>query len=166
MTNITNTASLEQPAPSFRDVMGAFCSGIVIVSGQGSDPLGFTCQSFTSLSFDPSLISINPARTSSSWPRIRRTGAFGINILAHDQRHLSETFARSGNDKFATVNWREAANGVPIIEGVHAWVACELWEEFDGGDHTIVVGRVVEMDVDTVRQPLLYHRGAYKEATS
>jgi 3-hydroxy-9,10-secoandrosta-1,3,5(10)-triene-9,17-dione monooxygenase reductase component len=145
-----------------REVLGYFASGVVVVTAAGTDgPLGFTCQSFASLSLDPPLISLAPARTSSTWPRIRAAGAFCVNVLADDHEHHSVRFARSGVDRFAGVSWSPGPDGAPILDGVAAWVAATLEHEYDGGDHTIVVGRVRALGADAGRAPLLFHRGRY-----
>ena len=129
--------------------------------GGPDGPLGFTCQSFASLSLDPPLVSLAPARTSSTWPRIRAVGAFCVNVLAAEHEDVSAAFARSGVDKFAGVAWTPAPSGAPVLDGVSAWVDCELWAEYDGGDHTIAVGRVLDLSADPARPPLLYYRGRY-----
>lgn len=143
--------------------MGHFCTGVVVVTSQSEDgPVGFTCQSFTSLSLDPPLISLNPARTSTSWPLIRRRGVFVVNVLADDHAHISNAFARSGGDKFAGVAWSPSPAGMPIINGCCAWVECDLRDEYDGGDHTIAVGHVSALGYAEDRVPLVYHRGGYR----
>jgi 3-hydroxy-9,10-secoandrosta-1,3,5(10)-triene-9,17-dione monooxygenase reductase component len=145
-----------------RDVLGHFASGVVVVTAAGPDgPLGFTCQSFASLSLEPPLVSFAPARTSSTWPRIREVGVFCVNVLADDQQALSAGFARSGVDKFAGVDWRPGPDDAPVLAGTCAWIGCILWREYDGGDHTIVVGRVRDLAADASRLPLLFHRGRY-----
>jgi flavin reductase (DIM6/NTAB) family NADH-FMN oxidoreductase RutF len=145
-----------------RDVLGHFVSGVVVITAQGPDgPLGFTCQSFASLSLDPPLISFSPARTSSTWPRIRDVGSFCVNVLAEDHQEYSNGFARSGTDKFAGVSWNPAPSGSPVLEGVSAWIDCTLWNEYDGGDHTVVLGRVSDLGADATRLPLLFYRGNY-----
>jgi 3-hydroxy-9,10-secoandrosta-1,3,5(10)-triene-9,17-dione monooxygenase reductase component len=145
-----------------REVLGHFVSGIVVITAAGPDgPLGFTCQSFSSLSLEPPLVSFAPARTSSTWPRIREVGAFCVNVLAADHQELSVGFARSGRDKFAGVSWRPGPGGAPRLDGVSAWIDCVLRDEFDGGDHTIVVGHVQDLGADPDRPPLLYYRGRY-----
>jgi 3-hydroxy-9,10-secoandrosta-1,3,5(10)-triene-9,17-dione monooxygenase reductase component len=150
-----------EPA-TMREVLGHFASGVVVVTAAGSSgPLGFTCQSFASLSLDPALISFAPSRTSSTWPRIRAAGAFCVNVLAADQQHLSGGFARSGVDKFAGVSWWPGPHGAPVLDGACAWIGCTLWREYDGGDHTIVAGRVHDLGADATRSPLLFHRGRY-----
>ncbi len=152
------------PVPSrvLREVLGHFVSGIVVITAVGSHgPLGFTCQSFAALSLDPPLISFAAARTSSTWPRIREIGAFCVNVLAADHEGLSAGFARSGVDKFAGVQWRPAPSGAPVLDGVSAWIDCTLWNEYDGGDHTVVVGLVSDLGAEAERSPLLYYRGRY-----
>jgi 3-hydroxy-9,10-secoandrosta-1,3,5(10)-triene-9,17-dione monooxygenase reductase component len=149
-------------AATMRAVLGHFASGVVVVTASGpAGPLGFTCQSFASLSLDPPLVTLSPARTSSTWPRIREAGVFCVNVLADDHERHSDGFARSGTDKFAGVTWRPSPSGAPVLEGVCAWVECRLWREYDGGDHTIAVGHVQHLEADPGRAPLLFHRGRY-----
>lgn len=147
----------------FRDVVGRFCTGVVVVTGtDGDTPVGFSAQSFVSLSLDPPLVAVCPARTSSSWPRIRTGGRFCVNVLGADQRRLCETFARRGVDKFAGVPWRPGVTGAPVLDGVLAWIDCELEAEHEGGDHTIAVGRVRALEVaNEDAAPLLFYRGGY-----
>lgn len=147
---------------SMRDVLGHFCSGVTVITALGRDgPVGFTCQSFASLSLNPPLVSFAPARTSSSWPKVRAARRFCVNVLADDQDELSNAFARSGTDKFAGVQWRPSPQGAPVLGGILAWIDCELWTEYDGGDHTMVAATVIDLGADPSRAPLLFHRGAY-----
>jgi 3-hydroxy-9,10-secoandrosta-1,3,5(10)-triene-9,17-dione monooxygenase reductase component len=148
---------------TMRDVLGHFASGVTVVTAQGDDggPIGFTCQSFSSLSLDPPLVVIAPARTSRTWPRLRALGRFCVNVLAEDQTALSTRFARSTADKFAGVSWRPSSQGQPVLDDVVAWIDCELWAEYDGGDHTLVVARVLDLGANPARRPLLFHRGTY-----
>jgi flavin reductase (DIM6/NTAB) family NADH-FMN oxidoreductase RutF len=145
-----------------REVLGHFASGIVVVTAAGPDgPAGFTCQSFSSLSLDPPLVVFSPAKTSSTWPKIREVGRFCVNVLAADHEELSSAFARSGADKYVGVSWSPAPSGAPILDGVAAWIDCSLEHEYPGGDHTMVAGRVHDLAADETRSPLLFHRGAY-----
>ncbi|MGY1694134.1 flavin reductase family protein [Geodermatophilus sp. SYSU D00814] len=145
-----------------RDVLGHFASGVTVVTSHSdAGPIGFTCQSFSSLSLDPPLVALAPARTSTTWPRLRDIGRFCVNVLAEDQSGLSAAFARSGVDKFAGVRWRPSPHGSPVLDGVVAWIDCTLWAEYDGGDHTIVAARVLDLGADPGRRPLLFHRGGY-----
>ena len=163
---MTGPASAPAVSPeALRDVLGHFATGVVVVTARepGGTLLGFTCQSFASLSLDPPLVTFAPARSSSTWPRIRDVGTFCVNVLAADHRDLSAGFARSGAeiDKFSGVGWCPAPSGAPVLEGVSAWVDCALWAEYDGGDHTIAIGRVLDLGADPSRPPLLYYRGRY-----
>ena len=145
-----------------REVLGHFASGVTVVTAVTADgPIGFTCQSFSSLSLDPPLVAFAPARTSRTWPRLRAIGRFCVNVLAEGQDAVSQNFARSGGDKFTGVRWTPSAHGAPVLEDVVAWIDGELWAEYDGGDHTIVVARVLDLGAHPDRRPLLYHRGAY-----
>jgi 3-hydroxy-9,10-secoandrosta-1,3,5(10)-triene-9,17-dione monooxygenase reductase component len=160
------TAAQEGPGPVdprvLRDVLGHFASGVTVVTADtGAGPLGFTCQSFSSLSLDPPLVVFAPARTSTTWPRLREIGRFCVNVLAEEQTALSQNFARSGGDKFAGVHWTRSRHGSPVLQDVVAWIDGELWAEYDGGDHTLVVARVLDLGADPARRPLLFHRGAY-----
>jgi 3-hydroxy-9,10-secoandrosta-1,3,5(10)-triene-9,17-dione monooxygenase reductase component len=160
------TAAEEKPAPVdprvLRDVLGHFASGVTVVTADtAAGPLGFTCQSFSSLSLDPPLVVFAPARTSTTWPRLREIGRFCVNVLAEEQTALSQNFARSGGDKFAGVPWTRSRHGSPVLRDVVAWIDGELWAEYDGGDHTLVVARVLDLGADPARRPLLFHRGAY-----
>lgn len=145
-----------------RDVLGHFASGVTVVTAlEDGRPVGFTCQSFSSLSLDPPLVLLAPARSSRTWPRIRAVRRFCINVLAADHAELSTQFARSGTDKFAGVDWTPSLLGSPVLPGVSAWVDCTLAREVDGGDHTVVVAAVHDLGADPGRPPLLFYRGQY-----
>ncbi|MBP2708170.1 flavin reductase family protein [Microbispora sp. RL4-1S] len=159
MNSGMKTVTGRRPA---REALGSFASGVVVVTASGpGGPLGFTCQSFTSLSLDPLLVSLAVARTSRTWPRIREVGDFCVNVLAEDQRELSAMFAGPEAGRFAGVRWRPGLGGAPILDGVCAWISCQIWSEHDGGDHTIIVGRVTALDAAPSPAPLLFHRGRY-----
>jgi 3-hydroxy-9,10-secoandrosta-1,3,5(10)-triene-9,17-dione monooxygenase reductase component len=145
-----------------REVLGHFASGVTVVTAMTADgPIGFTCQSFSSLSLHPPLVAFAPARTSGTWPRLRAARRFCVNVLAEEQSGVSQAFARSGTDKFAGVSWAPSPHGSPMLDGVVAWIDSELWAEYDGGDHTIAVARVLDLGADPRRSPLVFHRGSY-----
>lgn len=151
----------------FRQVMSRFATGVTVVTGFDPDgePAGMTCQSFTSLSLDPPLAMVCPAKASTSWPRIGVGGRIAINVLADHQREISAAFARSGGDKFAGVSWHPGLLGLPLIDGALAQIECELESVYPGGDHHIAVGRIVALysslaDGDT-SGPLLYYGSRY-----
>ncbi|MDI9894537.1 flavin reductase family protein [Rhodococcus sp. IEGM 1381] len=157
-----NQTTTESVSEQMRDVLGHFCSGITVITARtNSGPIGFTCQSFASLSIDPALVSFSPARSSTTWPAIRQVGVFAVNVLADDHIAASAAFSRSGTDKFAGVQWQPAPAGSPLLDGALAWAECRLWAEYDGGDHTIVAAQVTDLGAAPAKSPLLYYRGKY-----
>ena len=147
----------------FRETLGRFATGVTVVTAMSDDePVGLTCQSFTSVSLDPPLVLFCPAKTSRSWPLIERAGTFCVNILAHDQHDISDTMATRGLDKFAGLAWQPSAKtGSPVLDGVLGHVDCSIEAVHDGGDHRVVVGRVVDLAVTDVAEPLLFFEGGY-----
>ena len=145
----------------FREVLGHFATGITIVTAlEEGVPVGFTCQSFAALSLDPPMVLLAPARSSTSWPRIAKAGAFCVNILEERQEALCRAFALSGGDKFDGVAWSPGITGSPVIDGSLAVVECRLGEIFDGGDHELVIGHVVTMAIGE-GSPLLFYRSGF-----
>ena len=144
-----------------RRVLGHFASGVTIVAGlDGEQPVGFACQSFTSVSLDPPLVLFCPAHTSTTWPKIQASGSFSVNVLAADQLDLCKTFASSGNDKFAGLRWHPTTWG-PSIDGVLATVHCDIEQVHAAGDHDVVIGRVRELVTHRDSGPLLFWKGQF-----
>jgi 3-hydroxy-9,10-secoandrosta-1,3,5(10)-triene-9,17-dione monooxygenase reductase component len=161
--DLTPVASIEPRA--FRETLGHYPSGITIIAGHdGSRPIGFTCQSFYSVSMAPPLISFSVMRTSTSYPPIRATGRFSVNVLAGDQTAISDQFARSGTDKWNAVGWEPSAAGNPLIRGSLMWLDCAIHAEHEAGDHVIVVGEVLDTSDHAAEDevPLLFYRGRYR----
>ncbi len=149
-------------AATFRTVLGHFCSGITVVTAvDGGEPVGLTCQSFSSVSLDPPLVLFVAAKAANSWPRIRSAGHFTANVLAEDQEALARRFAIRGADKFAGVGWRPGPSGAPVLDHCLAYIDCEIDAVHGAGDHDIVVGRVLELAVTREASPLLFFRGGY-----
>ncbi|MFF2505472.1 flavin reductase family protein [Streptomyces sp. NPDC058067] len=148
----------------FREVMGHFASGITVVAGLDPDagePVGLACQSFASLSLEPPLVLLCVGKASTSWPKVRRAGRFGVSILADDQRDVCAAVGRKGPDKFAGVDWELSENGAVRIGGALATIDCELYAVHEGGDHWIVTARVLALTARPSGSPLLYFRSAY-----
>jgi 3-hydroxy-9,10-secoandrosta-1,3,5(10)-triene-9,17-dione monooxygenase reductase component len=160
--NMSAHAGVTVDATAIRRVLGHFCSGVTIITAVlDGRPVGFTCQSFASLSLDPPMVTFAASRTSTSWPKVRQAGTFCVNVLSDAHAEVSDTFARSGTDKFAGVQWRPSRHGTPVLNGVVAFVDCRIWAEYDGGDHIIVAASVLDLAADSTRRPLLFHRGRY-----
>lgn len=152
----------------FRDVLGRFASGVAVVTSMNGDaPVGMTCQSFASVSLDPPLVLFVPARTSRAWPLMQRSGHFCVNFLTQDQTAISDVMASRGVDKFADVKWApSAATGSPVIDGVLGYVDCCIHAVHAGGDHCIVIGRVLELAATGDKSPLVFFRGEYRTIQS
>ncbi len=125
-------------------------------------PVGFTCQSFYSVSIAPPLVSFSVMRDSTTYPPMRATGRLAVNILAHDQRGLANQFARKGTDKWANVEWTATPAGNPMIQGALLCLDCEVQAEHGRrsrrGDRT---GDSLQPTAAQDPSPLLYFRGQY-----
>ncbi|MGH2843389.1 MAG: flavin reductase family protein [Solirubrobacteraceae bacterium] len=149
---------------NFRQVLSRLPTGVVVVTGgQEPQPYGLVCGSFMSVSLEPPLVAVAPAKTSTSWPAIRAAGNFCANVLAADQEHLARRFAVPGGDKFTGVAWRPApATGAPLLDGVAAWIDCRIYKEIEAGDHWLVLGEVLELSVQRQSGALVFHAGGFR----
>jgi 3-hydroxy-9,10-secoandrosta-1,3,5(10)-triene-9,17-dione monooxygenase reductase component len=154
-------------ARRFRDVLGRFASGVTVVTAiSGGEPVGMTCQSFSSVSLDPPLVLFIPARTSRAWPMMQRSGRFCVNFLAHDQADLSNAMASRVPDKFAGIAWEPSrVTGSPVLPGTLGHVDCTIHAVHEAGDHFVVIGRVVDLVDSDADAPLLYYQGKYRTTT-
>jgi 3-hydroxy-9,10-secoandrosta-1,3,5(10)-triene-9,17-dione monooxygenase reductase component len=148
----------------FRHVVGHFCTGVAVAASLHDDqPVGFTIQSFTSVSLHPPLILICAAKSSASWPSMRASGAFCVTILCDEQETVSRAFAAKGRARFTDIEWRRApVTGSPVLNDALAWVDCRIRVEHDAGDHVIAIGQVVDLDARRHGQPLLFYQGGYR----
>lgn len=159
-----DSSDIEIDPTLFRKVLGHYPTGVVIVASTVDDkPVGLAIGSFFSVSLDPPLVGFCVARSSSSWPRMEPTGAFGITVLAEDQQETSGRFASSAEDKFEGQQWFPGpVTGSPLLQGGLGHIDCELHAVNDGGDHVIVLGRVRHLEIHRPEAgPLLFLRGGY-----
>jgi flavin reductase (DIM6/NTAB) family NADH-FMN oxidoreductase RutF len=151
----------------FRDALGLYPTGIAIVTTIDADgaPTGVTVNSFTSVSLEPPLILVSLARTSRSLDAFHRASHFAVSLLRDDQRQASSTFASTKADRFSLVRHRPGLGGCPVIEPHLVAFECETHARHDGGDHVIVLGKVLRIDPGSAGppNPLLYFRGQYRE---
>ncbi|MDI3406419.1 flavin reductase family protein [Streptomyces cavernicola] len=153
----------------FRNVMGHLPTGVVAVTGieaSSAQPVGMVVGTFASLSLDPQLVTFSVARTSSSWLKVRSGGRFSASMLAEGQDAVCRSLSRKGDDKFSDVDWHSSPDGAPRIGGAVAWIDCEFLQELDGGDHVIVIARVLRM-ATAPGAPLVFHKGrlgGYRDA--
>jgi flavin reductase (DIM6/NTAB) family NADH-FMN oxidoreductase RutF len=131
------------------------------VDAQGT-PHGLTVSSFTSVSLEPPLILICLGHAVTVIDAFRHASHFGINVLAAEQRPISDRFARKGMDRFNGLAWERGTTGVPLLPGVLAAIECVTHERFTSGDHDIFVGRMVHAKV-AEGAPLIYFASGYRE---
>lgn len=147
---------------TFRDALGCFATGITVVTAQDEDgnKVGVTANSFNSVSLEPPLILWSIDKKVNAKEVFLNSSHFAINVLAADQIHVSNTFARPAEDRFAKVEYREGAGGCLLLDECATHFECELFQTVDGGDHIIMIGKVVDFSTYD-KAPLLYHRGVY-----
>jgi flavin reductase (DIM6/NTAB) family NADH-FMN oxidoreductase RutF len=153
------TGSLDPLA--MREVMGHFASGVTVVTAvTDTGPIGFTCQSFSSLSLEPPLVVFAPGATPDLAAAARHRPVLHQRAGRGPGRRVAELRAvRRGQVRRRELAAERARS--PVLDDVVAWIDAELWAEYDGGDHTLAVARVLDLGADPRRRPLLYHRGAY-----
>lgn len=146
---------------AFRRALGNFATGVTIMTAAaGGRRVGVTANSFNSVSLEPALILWSIDKRSTSYEVFNDASHFAVNILAADQIDLSNQFARHSEDKFAGIEPETGAGGAPLLGDCAARFQCEMHQQVDGGDHWILIGKVVAFD-DLGRAPLLYHQGVY-----
>jgi 3-hydroxy-9,10-secoandrosta-1,3,5(10)-triene-9,17-dione monooxygenase reductase component len=147
----------------FRQVLGHFPTGVtVITAATEQGPVGLAVGSFFSVSLDPPLVAFCAGKTSSSYPKIAEVGHYCVNVLADEQEDVCRVFATKGDDKFSSIGWHPSPiNGAPVIDDVLAWIECEIEAVHEAGDHWIVIGRVLELEVGQAGGPLVFFRGGY-----
>jgi 3-hydroxy-9,10-secoandrosta-1,3,5(10)-triene-9,17-dione monooxygenase reductase component len=154
------------PAPcarSFRDALGRYPTGVAfITAAPDGEPAGLIVNSLTSVSLEPPLVSFCPARRSLTWSRMRRTGRFGVNVLGSQHERFAIRATPAGADRFADLDWELGRGGVPLLRDALASLECQIVAEHPAGDHWIVVGRVDDLRISPVDDPLVFFAGAFR----
>jgi len=146
---------------SLRDAMGSFATGVTVVTTMTAQgPLGMTVNSFASVSLDPPLVLWSPARKSARFPAFERANHFAVHVLSETQRALAEVFARSGIEPFEGLEYTQGVGDTPLFSGCAARFECCHSAGHDGGDHLIVVGEVLRLELGDL-PPLIYHKGGF-----
>jgi flavin reductase (DIM6/NTAB) family NADH-FMN oxidoreductase RutF/pimeloyl-ACP methyl ester carboxylesterase len=151
-------------ARTLRDALGCFATGVTVVTAMTSEgtPLGLTANSFTSVSLDPPLLLVCIARSAGSAAALSGAAHFAVNVLQIGQQPASVRFAGRSGDRFAGTAWQKGQCGPPVLAGSLGAFECERYAVHDGGDHLILIGRVIRATFDPRRDPLLYFRGKYR----
>lgn len=149
---------------TLRDALGCFATGVTVVTCLKPDgePAGLTVNSFTSLSLDPPLLLVCLAKAASSTAALTAASHFAVNVLQTGQQPASIRFATKDEDRFGVTPWSCGEAGAPILKDSLGVFECENHAVHDGGDHQILVGRVVKASFDGGIDPLLYFRGSYR----
>ena len=144
--------------------MGHFATGVTVITTKDKDgtPQGLTANAFMSLSLNPPLILISVDKGATCYSCFEAQNGFTVNFLSEEQEEISRRFATKGVDKFAGLNWKEGSNGAAILDGILGHVECKITQCYDGGDHTIVVGEIVDASAAGER-PLLFFKGKYQK---
>jgi len=147
-------------ARAFRDALGQFATGVTVITTQtGDGPLGITANSFASVSLDPPLVLWSPARSARRFGAFEAAEHFAIHVMGADQAALANAFVKDGT-AFGGLDWAPGATGTPLIAGCIARFECVRHAVHDGGDHAIIIGRVLSVSV-TARAPLLFVAGRF-----
>lgn len=152
----------EVDSAEFRELCGRFATGVVVLTARDGDgsPAGMTANSFTSVSLQPPLVSVNVDRSHEMHRVLAAVTHFAVNILESSQEAISRRFAETRPRRFEGVGYRTGPRGLPLLDGVLAVLECERVQVVEAGDHSIVVGRVVGGEAHP-GHPLLYFRGGY-----
>ncbi len=158
-----STTQVTGPTPArMRQAMGSFATGVSVVTGlDDGEPVGFACQSFASVSLEPPLVLFCADHRGRTWPRIRTSGRFTVNVLGEDQTELCNRFGSSRGTKFEGLEWDLSALGTPSLRGVLLRVHGEVHDVHVAGDHDVVIGRVVELETPAADRPMLFFRGRF-----
>lgn len=150
------------PRP-YRDALGRYATGVAVVTAReagGGGPLGITVNSFASVSLDPPLVLWSAARASLRHAHFATVTAFAVHVLGADQAALAARFSRNGTD-FSGLSFALNAHGVPQLPEVLARFDCVTESRHEGGDHTIIIGRVTRFALGRAGQPLVFAQGRY-----
>jgi 3-hydroxy-9,10-secoandrosta-1,3,5(10)-triene-9,17-dione monooxygenase reductase component len=153
------------PAPdlrSFRDALGRFATGVAFVTAAlDGEPAGLIVNSLTSVSLEPPLIAFCPSRSSLTWMRMRRAGRFAVNVLGRQHERFARRAVPAGADRFTGLDWEPGRGGAPLVTDALASLECEIVAEHPSGDHWIVVGRVDELRISPLTEPLVFFGGEF-----
>ncbi len=152
-------AAMSAPSPqAMRFATAAFATGVVLIAAEVDGvPVGMLVNSFTSVSLDPPLVSVNIARTSGTWPLLRRAGRWGISILGAQQGTDFRRLSRKATERFQGVDWFASGDGSVLLAGASATFTVSMEAEVDAGDHIVVILRVLGLHRTPDRASLVFY---------
>ena len=144
---------MQKDQTELRAAFGRFMTGVTIVTARarGGAPVGFTANSFASVSLEPPMLMVCPGHHLTSFAEFECAEHFGVSVLAEGQEALANLFAAGKGDRFERSDWSEAANGIPLMDGRAAGFVCKAVNKVPAGDHLILIGEITEFD--TVNAP-------------
>lgn len=146
----------------FRRILGHYPTGVCAITTMNHGaPVAMVVGTFTSVSLDPPLVAFLPARRSTTWRKIEAAEHFCVNVLAERQEHVCRALASTSSNKFEGIQYHVTPTGLPVIDGVIAWIECKLHAVHEAGDHFIAIGFVRSLAVERAGPPLVFHRGGY-----
>lgn len=148
-----------------RNALGQFATGVCVVTANSADlgPFGMTVNSFSSVSLAPPLVLWSLRNDSECYAAFTQARYYTINVLRQQQQDLSNRYASPDEHRLLPGHYRIGKTGSPVMRDVLCSFECEIWQRYDGGDHTILVGKVLETDTRPSGKPLLFHGGLYRE---
>ncbi len=157
------TLQSPEDTSALRRALGTFATGVTIVTARAANgtPVGFTANSFTSVSLEPPLLLVCLAHTAASYGVFKATESFAVNVLEAGQEEMAKRFASRGADKFAGCAWTAGKMGAPLIDGSLSRFDCAMHQRVVAGDHDVLMGRVLGFSLHE-GAALLYHLGSFK----
>ncbi|MFE2722176.1 flavin reductase family protein [Kitasatospora sp. NPDC059327] len=160
------TAPTELNAGALRQAFGAYPTGVVAMSAlRDGEPVGLAVSSFVSISLDPPMVSISVARTSTTWPRLAQAPVLGLSVLSRDQATLCRRLASRAGDRFDGTAWQATPDGAVLVHDAALWLTARVSAVYDGGDHEIVLMRLLTAELFPGVEPLVFHTSQFRELT-
>lgn len=153
---------MDNKIESFKSVMGNYPTGVTVVTAfnEENEPMGLTVNSFASVSLDPLLILWSIDKNAGSYEEFMKVEQFSVNILASDQGDLCQLFASRVSDRFAQCDWEKSNLNLPVLNDSLATIQCKVYKRVEAGDHTIMIGEVLDIK-NNEKNPLLYHKRTF-----
>lgn len=152
-----------------RRAFSAFPTGVVAVCAlddDGTTPVGMAVNSFTSISLDPPLVAVSASRTSRTWPRLATAASLGLSVLGSDQELISRRLAARDGDRFDGASWEATAEGAVHLDDAALWLTCHVHSEVAGGDHTIILLAIDDVQYFPDVEPLVFHHSQYRSISA
>jgi len=157
--------TMEEKQASLRRAMSMFPTGIIAVCAEvDGEVVGIPVNSFTSVSLEPPLVSVSVARTSTTWPKLVKSPSLGLSVMGASHGDFCRRLAsRGAPNKFENVSWHKNADSAVFIEDAVLWLECKISAEYDGGDHDIVLLKVLDEQAFPEVEPLIFYQSNMRE---